>query len=183
MNIRIALVFEKLPQLIKGVLVTLCAATLAGCIQSGAPLLGDAKPIFGERVQVHLYNLDEKGAHRPEVVTFRWNGSRYVVPRWRLSNLAGFTSHEFEGNDAIVQSYSTKGITEYAVARKLADGTYQVNAIDENDADEATRTALCTKTRSAGCVVYTRDQLVAFARATAAKTHPRSGLAVLVGRY
>jgi len=162
----------------------LAAVMLAGCIQSAAPILSDAKPVFGESVRVHLYSLSDGNAHRPEVVTFRWNGSRYVIPRWRLSDLAGFTWHDFEGNDAIVQSFSSKGehAIEYALARKLADGTYLINAIDENDADEATRATNCTKTQFSACRIEKPDQLFAFARATAGKTHQRGGLAVVVTR-
>jgi hypothetical protein len=164
--------------------LVLAATALTGCIQSAAPILSGAKPDFGDSMRVHLYSLSDGAAHRPEVVTFRWNGSRYVVPRWRLSNLAGFTMHELEGNDFIVQSFSTKGErpVEYALAHKLADGTYLINAIDENDADEATRAAYCTKTKLSACQIETSEQLVAFARAAALKEHQRGGLAVVVTR-
>jgi hypothetical protein len=162
--------------------IALCALTLAGCIDSAAPILHDAKPVFGERARLHLYSLRDGAAHEPDSVTYRWNGFRYVIPRWRLANLSAFTIHDFEGNDAIVQSFSPKGekAIEYALARKLADGVYLVIAIDENDADEATRAALCTKAKSSPCRIETRDQLLAFARATAAKPHRGGGLAVLV---
>jgi hypothetical protein len=162
----------------------LAALTLTACIQSTAPILADAKPVFGESVRLHLYSLYDGGAHKPEVVTFRWNGSRYVIPRWQLSDLAGFTVHDFEGSDAIVQSFSAKGerAVEYALAHKLADGTFLINAIEENDVDEATRAAHCSKTKFAACRIETREQLFAFARATAAKGHARGGLAVVVSR-
>jgi hypothetical protein len=162
----------------------LAALAPTACIQSTAPILPDAKPVFGESVRLHLYSLYDGGAHKPEVVTFRWNGARYVIPRWRLSDLAGFTLHDFEGSDAIVQSFSAKGekAVEYALAHKLADGTYLINAIEENDADEATRAAHCTKTKFSACRIETRDQLFAFARATVAKAHQRGGLAVVVSR-
>jgi hypothetical protein len=160
----------------------LCALMLAGCIDSTAPILHDATPVFGERVRLHLYSLRDGAAHQPDTMTFRWNGSRYAVPRWRLKDLSGFTFHEFEGNDSLVQSFSAKGqrAVEYAVARKLADGAFLIIAIDENDADEATRTAMCTKTKFTSCRIETREQLLAFARATAAKPHQSGGLAVLV---
>jgi hypothetical protein len=160
----------------------LAAVTLSACIDSAAPILDDAKPVFGPRVRLHLFSLHDGSAHQPDIVTFRWNGSRYVVPRWRLHDLSAFTIHDFEGSDAIVQSFSAKGdrTIEYAIARKLADGTYLVVAIDENDADETTRAASCSKVKSSACRIQTRDQLFALARATAAKTYQSGGLAVIV---
>jgi hypothetical protein len=49
----------------------------------------------------------------------------------------------FEGSDLIVQSIRPGLPAEYAIARKLADGTYLVAAIDETDADESTRSQFC----------------------------------------
>lgn len=183
MSIRGLHLVEKLRRSIAAAGLALGALTLTACVDSSAPILSDGKPIFGQQVYVHLYSLHDGAAHRPEVVTFRWNGARYVVPRWRLKDLSAFTFHDFEGSDAIVQSFNAKGerTIEYALARKLADGVYLVIAIDEDDADEATRASSCTKAKSSPCRIETRDQLLAFARATAAKPHPGGGLAVLVG--
>jgi hypothetical protein len=176
-------IIKKLWRPIAAVHVALCALLLAGCVDSAAPILHDAKPIFGQRARLHLYALRDGAAHEPDIATYRWNGSRYVIPRWRSANLSPFTIHDFEGNDSIVQSFSTKGekAIEYALARKLADGVYLVIAIDENDADEATRAALCSKAKFSPCRIETREQLLAFARATAAKPQQSGGLAVLVG--
>jgi hypothetical protein len=162
--------------------VVLGAFLLGGCVESAAPILAESKPVFGERVRLHLYSLRDGRARQPEIGTFHWTGSRYVVPRWRLNELDAFTFHDFEGNDAIVQSFKAKGerVIEYALARKLADGVYLIVAIDENDADEATRTALCTKGKSFSCRIESSDQLFTFARATAAKPRQAGGLAVLV---
>jgi hypothetical protein len=93
---------------------------------------------------------------------------------------SAITVHAFEGADRIVQSIRTGRPVEYAIARKLADGTYLVVAIDENDADETTRTKFCGKDAGTACRIETRDQLLAFARATAAKPHSTGGLAVLM---
>ena len=62
--------------------------------------------------------------------------------------------------------------------RKLADGVYQVIAIDEADADEATRAANCKHPGGIACRIETREQLFAFARATAARRKNDGGLAI-----
>jgi len=70
--------------------------------------------------------------------------------------------------------------TEYAIARKLADGTYLLFAVDEGDADEAMRNNTCGTNFHVGCHVTTREEVLAFARATAAKRHSTGGLALLM---
>ena len=49
-------------------------------------------------------------------------------------------------------------------------------AVDEADADEAARAANCKHPEGAACRVETREQLFAFARATAAKHGDEGGL-------
>ncbi|MEX0752419.1 MAG: hypothetical protein WD073_05785 [Xanthobacteraceae bacterium] len=173
---------EKHGRRISGVCVALAGLMLSACIDSTAPILSNGKPDFGEQVQFHLYSLYDGAAHQAEIVTYRWNGTRYAVSGKRPNDMSDFTIHDFEGPDAIVQGISIKkGKTiDYALARKLADGTYLVIPIDENDADEATRGKFCIKDKSSPCRVESHDQLVAFARATAAKPHQQGGLAVLV---
>jgi len=69
---------------------------------------------------------------------------------------------------------------EYALARRLADGTYLIVPIDETDADPQTREKFCTKTQDASCRITTTEQLFVFARATADKPIEGGGLAVVV---
>jgi len=67
------------------------------------------------------------------------------------------------------------------VLHKLAEGVYQVIAIDEADADEPTRAAYCgkgDKTDPSPCRIENRDQLFAFARATAARQKTEGGLVI-----
>ena len=54
-----------------------------------------------------------------------------------MTDVTAFTVHRFEGRAYIVQSAAAKrpNIIEYAVAHKLAEGVFQVTAIDEDDAD------------------------------------------------
>ena len=56
-------------------------------------------------------------------------------------------------------------------------------AIDENDAEEATRSQFCGKETGAACRVASREAVLAFARTTAAKPHPVGGLAVLLADH
>jgi hypothetical protein len=155
--------------------------TLAGCISSTAPVLGDAKAILGDRGQIHLFNAREGGPRAHSVVTFRWSGSRYVLSG-RSIGVSNFTAHPYEGRDLIVQSRATRAPhpTEYALARKLADGVYLVLPISEDDADEATRQRFCRKTPDASCRITTPEQLFVFARATAEKEQESGGIAVIV---
>ena len=107
--------------------------------------------------------------------SFRWRDGRYVsiggTVKDAAKEIGDFTLHEFEGADLIVQSRRPGKPVEYAIARKLADGTYLIVAVDENDADAATRGKYCTTDARTACRVTTRDAVLAFARATAAKPH------------
>ena len=55
--------------------------------------------------------------------------------------------------------------------------------LDETDADDATRIAICGKDRPAGyCPIGTSDQLLTLARATAAKPIRKAALGVVLTR-
>jgi hypothetical protein len=157
-------------------------ALLAGCINSTQPILADAQPLLGERPRFQFYTLRDGAAHEPTTETFAWRGARYVPISGNAKGMGDFTLHAFEGTDMIVQSVRSGLPTEYAIARKLADGAYLLVVIDENDADEATRGQFCSK-EIAGCSVVTREAVLAFARATAAKPNSVGGLAVLMAEH
>jgi len=69
---------------------------------------------------------------------------------------------------------------EYGLARRLADGTYLLAPINEEDADPPTREKFCTKTQDATCRIATPEQLFVFARASADKPAEGGALAVVV---
>src|SRR5712691_9896449 len=121
---------------------------LSGCISSTSPILSDAKAILGERIEVHLFTAPKGGNREHTVVAFQWNGSRYL-PRTHAKEFGDFTVHPYEGRDLIVQTRAVRAPrpTEYALARRLSDGVYRILPITEDDADEATRSRFCTKTR------------------------------------
>ena len=168
------------PALVRAAVAALCAVPLFACIDSREPILTDARPMLGERLNLQLYTLRDGHASDPERGRFVWDGQRYRRTRGGMKDVASFTLHPFEGGDAIVQSISVRHPehVEYAVMHPLADGVYLVRAIDEEDADAATRAKLCEKTEKYSCRISTRDQLSAFARATAARKATSGGLAL-----
>jgi hypothetical protein len=159
----------------------LAALALSGCISSSGPLLTDAKPLIGMAGTLHIFSLTDGSARDPSRLSFSWNGSRYLV-RGPGRDFSDFTVHPFEGRDLIVQSTATRRPrpTEYALARRLADGTYLVIPINQEDADAPTQERFCTKTQDASCRVNTIEQMFVFARATADKVQTTGGLAVVV---
>jgi hypothetical protein len=168
----------------KAALGALLAALLGGCVDSAAPLMTGAQPVFGPDVKVHVYLLRESYATGPDIGIYRWDGHEYRALNKPSFEVAAFTAIPLAGNDLIIQSRSTrpqiKGI-EYAIARKIAASTYMVSAIDEEDVDAATRAKFCAAGGSDSCRVATQEGLLALARATAAKPELKGSLAVLVG--
>ena len=122
-------------------------------------------------------------ASEPEQASFAWDGKLYVHASGGMTEFSAFSVHAFENGDFIVQDVPTKRphINEYGLMRQLADGVYLVRAIDEDDADAATRAAHCgkgDKADPASCRIKTREALFAFARATAAKRYDDGGLVI-----
>ena len=163
-------------------MVAALGLALAGCVSSTEPILSDARPLLGERLRLQLYSLRGGAAGEPERATFNWNGKRYVYVSGNAKGMNDFTLHPFDGG-FIAQSVPRrgKGNVEYALVRKLADGVYQVVAIDEDDADQDKRSEYCTDTRKASCLIRSAQALTAFARATAARNKADGGLAIRLG--
>jgi len=165
-------------------MVVLVAVALSGCISSTSPILGDAKAILGEQIDLHIFAPragTPDGGLRPQgVATVQWNGSRYVV-RSRTDLLSDFTVHAFEGRDLIVQTIPrAPRPVEYALARRVSDGVYTVVPIDEEVVDQPTRDKFCTKTEEASCRITTPEQLFVFARAMADNAEGRQDAGVIV---
>lgn len=155
---------------------------LSACVESEIPLVSEAKPLFGQQGHFQLYDLSDGAAHRPVRAAFRWDGGQYVVTGPEPSDRGAFTTHEFEGRDLLIQvapDDKTKGY-RYALARKLAEGVYLYFLVEENDADETTRKTFCASIQEYSCWVATREGLLAFARASAAKSRDSGNLAIIV---
>lgn len=153
---------------------------LAGCIDSSGPLIGDGEPLIGQNPHLRFYTLRDGTAREPSAESFRWRDGRYVPAGGTAKDIGPFTLHAFAGADLLVQSLRTGKPVEYGIARKLADGTYLLVAVDETDADQATRDKFCDTGNGHACRVTTREAVQAFARATAARPHNGGGLALLM---
>jgi len=171
---------QRLLRLVPTVLTLAICTLFTNCIDSAQPILSDAQPILGDRLRFALYALREGAAHDEMTVTFVWRNDRYALTSGRGEGFGDITIHSLQGPDLIVQSIRAGFPTEYAIARKLAQGVYLVAAIDETDADESTRHRFCGQDSGSSCRVSSRAAIVAFARATASKPHSAGGLAVLV---
>jgi hypothetical protein len=164
--------------IVRAAAAALYALGLAGCVDSVGPILPDPQPLFGTPLRLQFYTLHKGSAQEPEQATYQWNGARYTHIGGGMRDISDFSVHPFEGDNFIVQSVAAKRprITEYALAHKLAEGVYQVIAIDEDDADVQSRAAHCKKADDSGCRIEKREQLFAFARATAARRKGEGGL-------
>jgi hypothetical protein len=165
--------------LTRATLAALGALSLAGCIDSAAPIMTGAEPVLGPQLHLQFYGLHKGVADDPEQASYRWDGARYAHVSGGMADVAAFSLHPFEGGTFIVQSMPLKktGGIEYAVMRKLTEGVFHVVPVDEDDADAATRAANC-KPAGHSCRIETRDALYALARATAAKHKADGGLAI-----
>ncbi len=161
-------------------LAALCVLSLAGCIDSAAPILKDSKALFGPTLKLQLYTLHNGFAADPERVDYAWDGALYAPVPGGAKGYDAFSVHPFKAGTFIIQSRPAGNPrkTEYAVLRKLTDGVFQVIPIDEADASKKTRAVYCGKANGAACRVETRGQLFAFARATAARPKDKGGLVI-----
>jgi hypothetical protein len=155
-------------------------ALLAGCIDSAEPLLGGARPLLGEQLNLQLYAMRKNAVYDPATANFVWQNGRYVRTGGTDTSIHDFTVHPFRGSDLIAQEIPSGAPVNYAILRKLAEGTYLVFVIDESDANNATRKEFCRNRRVSGCTVTTRQAVLAFARATAAKRPSMGGLVLLL---
>jgi hypothetical protein len=157
------------------------AILAALCADSADPILTDSTPIFGQKLTLQFFSLRDGYAYEPEQAVFTWNRALYALKRGGM-DVAAFSVQPFEAGDDIIQEVPTNnpGITEYSMLHKLAEGVYQVIAIDEADADEQTRATYCKRVDKSGCRITTREQLLAFAHATQARRKDGGELVVLL---
>jgi hypothetical protein len=171
---------RRAPHLLSLGLALTSFSVLTGCISASEPILTDGQPLLGKEPHLLFYVLRDGTAREPSAKTFRWRDGRYVPIGRSAKDIGPFTLHAFAGSDLIVQSARAGKPVEYGIARKLADGVYLVAVVDENDADAATQNKFCEKPPGAACRVSSREAVLAFARATAAKPHAGAGLALLM---
>jgi hypothetical protein len=158
----------------------LAAWALSACVESASPILAGSQPVFGERLNLQFYSMRDGRAHEPNRARYAWKGGVYSRTGGSTDVVNAFSVHPFEGGDYIVQTVPAGRIrvTEYGLMHKLADGVFKVIAIDEDDADEATRAAHCRNAGQSSCRIETREQLFAFARASAKRQKTSGGLVI-----
>ena len=156
----------------------LCALVLSGCVDSSGPLLSDAQPVLGEQLRLQFYSLRKGIADEPEQATYKWDRGAYQRTGGGMTDIGSFSVHPLARDTFVVQSAAAKraGMFEYAIARRLVDGVYQVVAIDEADANRVTRVRYCKRTSDSSCRIEKRNQLYAFARATAERRRGQGDL-------
>jgi hypothetical protein len=162
----------------------IAALLLSACVQSQTPLITDAQPLLGQQFEVHLYEdfVDNKasGVHAS---TYQWRDGQYVRASGLAQDAKRFVAQPLAGNDFVIQSSDENGrVFLYWLGRRLTPGVYQIFGINEMDADEATRKAICSDRSVDICWVATRDQLLTLARATAAKPPRNAALGVVLSR-
>ena len=162
---------------------TATALALSGCVESQAPLITDARPLLGQRFEVHLYETFVDGkASDFHTSSYFWKDGQYVRGSGLARDAKRFVAQPLAANDFLLQSSDDSAkIFNYWIGRKLAVGVYMIFPVDETDADDVTRMAVCGKDQPEGiCRVGTYDQLVTMARATAAKPVQISALGVVL---
>jgi hypothetical protein len=169
----------KRPNLVASIFALACVAALAGCIDSAEPLLTNARPLLGQRLNLQLYAMRATGLYDSATANFVWQNGHYARIGGTDTSIHDFTLHPFQGRDLIVQEFHAGAPVNYAILRKLAAGTYLAFVIDEADADEATRRKFCKRLGS-GCTVTTRQAVLAFARASAARRPSVGGLVLVL---
>jgi hypothetical protein len=140
-------------------------------VESQLPLITDAKPLLGQHFVVNLYEdfVDNKAGYVHSSV-YMWKDGQYVRAYGKAGDAKRFVAAPLSDNDFVIQSSDDPNQRYlYWIGRRLTPGVYAIVGIEELDADEATRKAICGDRADGICSVTTRDQLLTLARATADK--------------
>ena len=161
------------------------ALSLSACVESQTPLITDAQPLLGSQFEVHLYEdfIDNKASDAHSSF-YQWKDGQYVRGNSLARDAKRFVAQPLAANDFVIQSSdeSSKRYV-YWIGRKLSPGVYLIFGINEMDADDATRKAICGAQEADGiCRVNTQDKLITMARATAAKSPRNAALAVVLSK-
>jgi hypothetical protein len=147
------------------------ALSLAACVESQAPLITDAKPLLGQHFIVHLYeDFADNKAGSVHSSVYQWRDGQYIRAYGLARDAKRFVVEPLSDNDFVIQSTDAQNRHYlYWIGRRLTPGIYSIVGIEQLDADDATRKAICGDGADSICEVTTRDQLLTLARATAAK--------------
>ena len=149
-------------------LILFAGLMLSACVQSKTPLLVRSKPLLGAQFQLNLYQdfIDGKALSVTRSV-FRWNKTHYSLVGGDSSGVEYFVIQPFEDNSFLIEANESDKV--YLLARRVANGTYRIRPIAQNDVDETTRNRTCVTRNQIICVVQTRAQLDTFVHAAADK--------------
>ena len=159
------------------------ALTLTACVESGTPLISNAKPLLGEEFRVHLYDDFSEGKPKSfHAAAYRWVNGEYVRASGLGSDAKRFVAEPLAAKDFVIQStdeHSKRFV--FWIGRKLHDGTYLVFPLDMADADDVTRKRACGDQVDV-CRISSHDQLLVMARATAGKPASDPVLGVVLAK-
>ena len=117
---------------------TATALALSGCVESQAPLITYARPLLGQRFEVHLYETFVDGkASDFHTSSYFWKDGQYVRGSGLARDAKRFVAQPLAANDFLLQSSDDSAkIFNYWIGRKLAVGVYMIFPVDETDADD-----------------------------------------------
>jgi hypothetical protein len=166
------------------VLLASAALTLTACVESGAPIVRNAKPLLGQQFNVHLYDDFTDGKPKNfHAAAYRWTDGEYIRASGLGSDAKRFTAEPLAGSDFVIQSTDEHGKRfVFWIGRKLHDGAYLIFPLNVADADDATRKSVCGAEHVEVCRISTHEQLVVMARATAAKPPRDQVLSVVLAK-
>jgi len=145
------------PFLLHAALAALFAIPLTDRIDSSAPILVESRPVRGPEPKVQLYASRKGYAAEPELADYTWNRE--------LNAHTGGDAHVFSVHPVI----QTVQKTEHSLLREFAKGVYLVVAVDDADANEATRAAYCKYVERSSCRIEPTEHLFAYTLATTAQ--------------
>jgi hypothetical protein len=172
-----------MPRKFLGMLAVVATVSLSACVESKNPLVTDAKPLVGQQFEVHLYeDFVEKKASGFHSAVYQWKNGQYVRASGLVRDVKHFVAEPLTGDDFIIQSSDDRDNYLYWIGRRLTPGVYMIFGIDEKDADDATRKAICGDRQDDICMVTNHQQLATMARASAAKPPRNPALGVLLAK-
>ena len=161
---------------------------LSSCVVSDKPLVADGKPFLGPQFTMVLYRDFSAGkGYAPQQVSYRWVDGGYQRESVSHAHMVKFVAEVLDGRDFLIErsqaapGEATSNVFTYWIGRQVSDGAYLIFPVNENDLSVTERDAICAKDEPEGfCTVKTHEQLVASARATAAKPPREPAVAVLM---
>ncbi len=95
--------------------LTSAALALTACVESGAPLISNAKPLLGQEFRVHLYDDFSEGKPKDfHAAAYRWVNGEYVRTSGLESDAKRFVAEPVAAKDFVIQSTDGKASALYS---------------------------------------------------------------------